>query len=289
MEQESNHSAESALEMLARAIEANLKTPTREENVVLLDAESADDVMITADLHGHWDNYHQIMAIADLDAHPRRHLVMQEVCHGGPQYEGKHACKSHLMLREVAELKVKYPHRVHFILSNHELSEMTDHPIAKDGKMVTLAFRMGISAEYGDASDSVHEAYMTFIGSCPLAVRLPSGVLVTHSAPQNVDTEGFDATVFNRVLEPDDIRKGGDVFRMVWGRDYREENAQAFAEATGAKIFIHGHTPCDEGFDVPNKSQIILDCCAQPASYVILPMDADLTQEQVVERIKLLE
>jgi hypothetical protein len=55
--------------------------------------------------------------LADLDRNPRRHLIMQEVCHGGPTYPDG-GCKSHRMLEDVARLKVRYPERFHFLLSN---------------------------------------------------------------------------------------------------------------------------------------------------------------------------
>ncbi|QGJ69026.1 Metallophos domain-containing protein [Planctomycetales bacterium 10988] len=269
------------------AIEATLLTAGREKNVVRLTPELGEDVMITADLHGHWDNFHHLLEVADLDNHPRRHLIMHEVCHGGPSYEGKpSADRSHEMLLEVARLKRRYPDRFHFIISNHELSEMTEYPISKDGRMVTLAFRLGIGELFGQEMEHMHQVYSAFIGCSPLGVWLPGGIFVCHSAPADVDTEGFDASVMDRNLTQRDLNSKGAVFRMVWGRDYRQENADAFADAIRAKVLIHGHTPCEEGYNVPNTRQIILDCCHTPASYVILPLDQELDQQDIIGRIQ---
>jgi hypothetical protein len=277
---------EGILATLAEATEANRNTPSRRGNVIELDAESGSDIMITADLHGHRKNFNAIRRIADLANHPKRHLVLQEVCHGGPTYPTNGGCMSHTMLEDVAKLKAMFPERVHFLLSNHEAAEVTDFPILKSKKMLNLLFRMGLQEVYGPAFEKVRKAMIEFIQSCPAAVRLPGDVWITHSAPERCQLEGFDRSVLERPLDYFDFQEDSDLFRMIWGRDHRPENAQAFADALGAKVLIHGHEPCPEGFAVPNDVQIILDCCHDKARYVILPLDRALTQREIVERIK---
>jgi len=166
-----------------QATEANEDSPFRQGNVIVLDADDADDCMITADLHGHRRNYNKILKIADLENHPRRHLILQEVCHGGPTYPTNGGCMSHSMLEDVAKLKAQYPNRVHFLLSNHELAEMTDYPILKSKKMLNLMFRLGMQEMYGPATEKVREAYVAFLRSCPLAIRLPGGILSVTPRP----------------------------------------------------------------------------------------------------------
>ena len=268
------------------ATEANLRTPTRHGNVVILDEETADDCMVTADLHGDRKNFNQIKRIAALDDHPRRHLILQEVCHGGPTYQSNGGCMSHTLLEDVAKLKAAFPERVHFLLSNHELAELTDYPILKSKRMLNLPFRLGMQEVYGPATDKVREALLPFVRSCPLAVRLPGEIFICHSLPEATDTRGFDATIFERELDPSDFQEHGKIFRLVWGRDYRPENAAAFAELVGANVLIHGHEPCAEGFEVPNDRQLILDCQGRNASYVMLPVADKLSHEQIVERVQ---
>ncbi len=269
-----------------RAAEANENTPSRGGNVVVLTPEVADDVMITADLHGHRRNFNSIRKLADLERHPRRHLILQEVCHGGPTYPTGGGCMSHGMLEDVARLKATYPHRVHFLLSNHELAELTDYPILKAKKMLNLMFRLGLQEMYGAASEKVREAYNEFIRTCPLAVRLPGGVFVCHSLPERSDARNFDRTIFDRPLEAADLLEHGDVFDLVWGRDYRIENARAFAKLVAANVLIHGHEPCPEGYHLPNELQIILDCCGEPGCYLTVPMNEELTHAQLAARIQ---
>lgn len=269
-----------------KATEANENTPGREGNIVTLTRELADEVMITADLHGHRRNFNSIKKIADLKRQSRRHLILQEVCHGGASYPSNGGCMSHTMLEDVAKLKATYPDRVHFLLSNHELAELTDYPILKGKKMLNLLFRLGIQEMYGSASERVREAYNDFIRSCPLAVRLPGDVVVCHTLPEHCDTRSFDRSVFSRSWEPADVIEHGDVFNLVWGRDYREENARAFAKTVSAKVLINGHEPCPEGYSVPNEVQIILDCCSEPACYLLVPTSRELSHADLVSRIQ---
>jgi hypothetical protein len=277
---------ERVIATFAQATEANVQTPGREGNVVVLTPELAGDVMVTGDLHGHRRNFNLIRRVAALDEHPRRHLILQEVCHGGPAYPQNGGCMSHAMLEDVATLKVRYPQRVHFILGNHELAELTDYPIQKNKQMLNLLFRLGLQQMYGPAAERVRDAFRAFLRSCPLAVRLPYGVFITHTLPENVDTQPFDKTIFQRELDADEFCDQGAFFQLVWGRDYRAENAHAFAELVGARLLVNGHEPCSEGFLVPNPTQIILDCCADKPSYLLLPTDQELSQAEMVQRIQ---
>ncbi len=280
---------ENVIDTYDKAAEANRRTPGLQGNVVVLTPELSDDVMITGDLHGHRRNFNLIKKTAALDSHPGRHLVLQEVCHGGPTYPQNGGCMSHTVLEDVAWLKVKYPDRVHFILGNHELAELTDYPIQKNKQMLNLLFRLGLQQMYGPTAEKVRDASFRFLRSCPLAVRLPGGVFVSHSVPENVDTQKFDKSIFTRELEEGDYLDRTGIFQLVWGRDYREENARAFAELVEAEVLINGHEPCPEGFNAPNNVQIILDCCAQQASYVILPTDRQFSHGEILERIEKLE
>jgi len=277
---------EQVLATFHEASQSNWQTPGRQGSLVVISPEMADDVMITGDLHGHRHNFNRILEIADLDNHARRHLILQEVCHGGPVYPGTEACMSHTMLEDVAGLKAAYPDRVHFILSNHELAELTDYPIIKANILLNLLFRMGIQIMYGEASERVREALVSFLKSCPLAIRLPGQIFVSHTLPEAVDEQGFDTTIFQRDINASDLKKSSSLFSLVWGRDFRPENAAAFAKLVDAEVLIHGHEPTQEGFSVPNDQQIILDCSGHKACYVILPTDEPLSHKKITQQIK---
>lgn len=268
------------------AAEANRQTPSRRGNVAFLDLINAEDVVVSADLHGNRANLDRLCEIADLANHPRRHLIMQEVCHGGPVYPTGNGCMSHQLLEHVAALKSQFPEQFHFLMSNHELAELTDFPIVKSNQILNVKFRCGLLSTYGPETERVRATYVDFLRSCPLAVHLSNGIFICHSAPENVDTEPYDASVFHRPLEPADLAPGGAVFRMVWGRDYRQANADAFAKLTGADVLIHGHEPCPDGYMVPNRTQIILDSCGEHGVYVLISFAQRWTQQQIVDTIR---
>ena len=122
-----------------------------------------------------------------------------------------------------------------------ELSELTDFPIMKSRKMLNVMFRLGLKAAYGDQADAVRAAAMEFIASCPLAARIGQTVFVSHSCPEHSDTDCFAAEVLARPYAKRDLCDGGAAFRTVWGRDFRSQNAAAFAKTVNAKCLIHGH------------------------------------------------
>jgi hypothetical protein len=269
------------------AAQLNRTTPGRRGNVVVLDASIADEVMVTADLHGNRLNFTRLLSIADLPQQSRRHLIMQEVCHGGPAYPSG-GCMSHIMLEDVARLKTQFPAQFHFLLSNHELAELTDYPIVKNRRVLNLLFRGGMQEMYGERLEEVREAELEFLRSLPLAARC-GGAFVCHSLPDRVDHEGFDATILERPLTDADLAEGGAAFRLVWGRDFRPANAEAFARLVGAQTLVHGHEPCTAGYQVPNSRQVILDCCGQRACYLMLRPAENLSHDRLVGQIQRLE
>jgi hypothetical protein len=272
-----------------KAAQANRRMPGRRGSTVVLMPDLADEILITGDMHGHRRNFNRIRRIAALDEHPRRHLVLQEICHGGPSYPDNGGCMSHTILEDAAELVARYPQQVHLILGNHELAELTDFPIRKNNQLLNLLFRLGLRQMYGSAENAIREAMIRFLWTCPLAVKLSQGVLVTHSLPEGADFRGFDPAVLLRDLVADDGLEGHDVFRLVWGRDYRRENAQAFCNLVEANVLITGHEPCREGFVAPNDLQVILDSCSEKAAYALLPVGVELSHADVMQRVEMLD
>ncbi|MCG8584807.1 MAG: hypothetical protein MI757_08870 [Pirellulales bacterium] len=283
----SSQAVERVLENYAQATRANLEFAGRKGLVASVSVREADEVMITADLHGHRRNFERLTKIAALESFPRRHMVMQEVCHGGPRYPKGGGCMSHLMIEDVAALKARFTDRFHFILSNHELGEMTDYPITKGGQMLNVMFYMGLQELYGEEyTQRVRKAMVEFLWSCPVAVRLPDDVFVSHSLPERVDVRGFDPKVLDAPMGDGEMTHREAIFSIVWGRDFRAENAAAFAKAVDARILVHGHEPCREGFAAPNEHQIILDCHRERFSYLMLPTAETLTHAELCERVR---
>lgn len=277
--------ADEVIALYEQAAELQRTCPLRRGSTVRIGEADADEVLVSADLHGHRENFDAITALADLDGHPRRHLVLQEVCHGGPQYRDG-GCMSHRLLESVARLVVRYPHRVHYLLSNHELAEVTDYPIMKARRMLNVVFRMGLVNAFGRDADRVRQAAVGFIRQSPLAIAIGGEVFVSHSLPERLDRgEPFDVGVFERALKPSDLVEDGAAFRVVWGRDFRPENAAAFADLVGARVLLHGHEPCAEGYRTPNDRQVILDCCCNGGYCALVPTKGPLDQAAVLKSL----
>ena len=281
--------ADEVIALYEQAAEIQRTCPFRRGSTVRIGEADADEVLVSADLHGHRGNFDAILELADLDAHPRRHLVLQETCHGGPQYRDG-GCMSHRLLEASARLVVRYPHRVHYLLSNHELAEVTDYPIMKARRMLNVVFRMGLVNAFGRDADRVRQAALAFIREAPLAIAIGADVFVSHSLPERLDRgEPFDAGVFDRALRPSDLLEDGAAFRVVWGRDFRPENAAAFAGLVGARVLLHGHEPCAEGFRAPNDQQIILDCCCNTGYVALVPTKGPVDHATVMKSLRRLE
>ena len=268
------------LSTLHRAVQAFRSTPGRRGRVVHL--EDAADVLAAGDLHGNVENFSLLLKRADLGAHPRRHLVLQEVVHGPFRYPTG-GDKSHQLVDLVAALKCQYPHQVHLLLGNHELSQWTGRLIAKADDDLNALFQEGVEAAYGSRAKEVYAAYEELFAAIPLAVRTPNRVFLSHSVPTSKRLEGFDLAALERDEHTEeDLILGGLVHALVWGRDTRSTTVEAFLEKVGADLVITGHIPCPEGYEAPNGRQLILDALGTPACYCLFPADRPLTHAELV-------
>ena len=165
------------LATIRKAAELMRSTPGRSGSVIALD--DADEVMVVGDLHGNLPAFRQTLAIAALDRHPQRHLVLQELVHEINKNDHDRPDRSHRLVDLVSALKCQYPQRVHLILGNHELSELTGRIIGKDGHALYLRFRRGMELAYGARTQDVYEAYLVLFADL-LADVMPG---TPHRAP----------------------------------------------------------------------------------------------------------
>jgi hypothetical protein len=241
--------------------------------------------MVVGDLHGNLENFKRLLYRARLGDHPGRHLVLQEVIHGPFRYPTG-GDKSHQLLDLIAALKCQFPRQVHFLLGNHELAQWTNQRIAKGDVDFNEVFREGITSAYGEHADIIYEAYLDLFAAASLALRTPNRVFLSHSLPSARRLECFNP----RVLEldepaPEELRLGGTVHALVWGRDISLANAVAFLQEIDADWLITGHIPCEQGFDAPHDRQIILDAGGAPACYCLFPIDRAVTHQDLLDGI----
>lgn len=268
----------------AKATALNRATRRRRGSTVHIAAEDADAVVVIGDLHGNRNNFNKVIKAVGLDKYPKRHLVLQEVAHGGTAYPNG-GCMSHTLLEEVAALKIKYPDRFHFLLCNHELSEFAGEPILKAGISQNMLFALGLEYAYGHAADRIHECYRDFVLACPLAIRMSNGAFISHSIPNKKSVAKFDVSVLNRELDRNDIQIGGPAYSLVWGRDNDAEHAAKFCELFEANFVINGHWPAPKGFEVPNDRQIILDASGAECYCCIVP-SRETSHSEIVAKMR---
>ncbi len=272
------------LTTLQRAASAFRATPGRRGKLVEL--EQATEVLVAGDLHGHVGHLSRLLKLADLAAHPGRHLVVQELVHGSFRYPDGND-KSHQMLDVLAALKCQFPERVHFVLGNHELSQWTGRHVGKGDDQLNDLFVAGIHTAYGERSDDIYQAYLDLFAAAALAVRTPNCVWISHSVPDARNLPQFDVSVFAREeLRPRDTTPGGSAYALTWGRDCREETVRAFLKLVDADLVITGHIPCNEGFETPNPCQLVLDSHGVPACYCLFPARSPLELVDLVKGVR---
>ncbi|MFO0961066.1 MAG: metallophosphoesterase [Isosphaeraceae bacterium] len=262
-------------------------TPGRDGNVVEL--RDATDVIVAGDLHGDLRSFKGVLDRAELARTPGRHLVLQELVHDIPaDPEMGKPDLSHRLVDVVCALKCQYPDRVHVILGNHELSELTRRPIAKKGIPLNEGFFAGLKLTYGDGAEAIYAAYMDHFAALPLAVRTPNRIFLVHTLPEARDLEDFDLAVLKAKGWTDEqSRRGGPVYAMTWGRDNSLETAERFAAMVDADFFICGHQPCDQGFLPANPRLLIIDGTAPHPASCLFRADRPVTYEDLVQGVRL--
>lgn len=266
------------LATIERATALFRQTPSRVGAEVRLD-ESVRDVIVLGDLHGHLHVLASLLKIANLDEHPRRHLVLQEPTHDSriDPDEGE-IDRSHRTIDLICALKCKYPGRLHLILGNHELSEFTGRSISKKGFALNKLFRQGVEGTYGEHAEAFVTAYHDLFRALPLAVRTPNRVFLCHTVPSAADLETIDLGVLHQEGDwpPESLKRGGSVYALTWGRDTDPETSERFATLVDADLLICGHHPCDEGFQNPNPRLLILDGTDPYPTYCHFPANEPL-------------
>lgn len=268
------------LNILRKATEFVIRTPGRQGHTIFL--TDAKDVLVAGDLHGHLGNFQSVMTTAALAAHPKRHLVLQEVIHSSFRYPTG-GDKSHQLLDLFAALKCQFPERVHLLPGNHEMAQMTGRPIGKGNESLNEVFIEGIKAAYGTAWAEIEKAYYELLRALPLAYRTANRVFFSHTLiPGKSLGEFHMLRLKQEQFAETDFLPGGVVYGILWGRDTSQETADEFLRIVDADLLVTGHIPTDTGHMVPNSKQLIVDCSASPAAYVLIPTDRRLTLAELL-------
>ena len=207
------------IDLLNKGAEANSADRFRHGNLICLPSEGS--LVITGDIHGHRRNYEKIVAFADLENNPDRHIILQEIIHGGPE-DTSGGCLSYKLLFDVVRYKLDFADRVHIIMGNHATTFITDGEVMKNGKEMNRAMRCAIEREFKNDSREIMLAMKQFLCSMPLAVRCDTKIWISHSLPGDRFADKFDRKILDRQLEPDDLEKPGSAYLLTWGRNHRK-------------------------------------------------------------------
>ena len=266
------------IELLNKGMEANHADRFRRGNLICLPAQGS--VLITGDIHGHRRNFERIVAFADLEHNPQRHVILQEIIHGGPEDE-EGGCLSYKLLFDAVNYKVRFPDSVHIIMGNHDTAFINNSQVMKNGKEMNVSMRSALDREFINASENVKLAIKQFLFSQPLAVRCTNRIFISHSLPADRSADKFDQRIFDRQLRINDVVRPGSAYLLTWGRSHGQQSLDKMAKMLDTDIFILGHQRQEQG------------CCRAGSNLIIIASDhdhgcilpADLVKSYTIEEL----
>jgi hypothetical protein len=242
-------------ELLNKGIAANQADRSRRANLIRLPAEGS--LVVGGDIHGHRRNFERLVTYTDLASHPDRHLVLQEIIHGGPE-DDSGGCLSYRLLFEAVRLKLSFPDQVHFVMGNHDTACINSSEVMKNGKEMNRAMSSALDREFRTASGDIKLAIKQFLFSQPLAVRCDNRVWISHSLPNDQYVDQFDPGVFERELQLSDCAKPGSAYLLTWGRRHSQGALDKLAVQLDVDLFVLGHQPQQQGWKQAGSNLIIL-------------------------------
>lgn len=270
------------IDLVNKGIRANQADRFRRANLVRLPGQGS--LVVGGDIHGHRRNLERIITYADIPNHPDRHLILQEIIHGGPE-DDTGGCLSYQLLFDAVRFKLEFPDQVHFVMGNHDTACICSTEVMKNGKEMNRAMSMALEREFQQAGSDVKLAIRQFLFSQPLAVRCSNGVWISHSLPSNQFAAQFDPGVFDRELQLNDCRKPGSAYLLTWGRRHSQDVLDTMARRLDARVFILGHQPQQAGWRVFGENLIILASDHDHGCLLELDLAKPYTARTLAERI----
>ncbi len=266
------------IDLLNKAAQANHSDRFRRGNLICLPAEGT--LIATGDIHGHTRNFERIFSYADLADNPDRHLLLQEIIHGGPE-DSEGGCLSYKMLFEAVRHKINFPDRLHIIMGNHDTAFINNSRVMKDGKEMNRAMRASLEREFKQAGAEIILAIRQFLFSQPLAVRCENRIWLSHSLPSDHLVDKFDRQVINKQLKINDVVRPGSAYLLTWGRRHSQNLLDKMAAMLDVDIFVLGHQPQLDGYKQAGKNLLIL--ASDHNHGCLLPID--LTKSYTIEKL----
>jgi len=270
------------LDLLKSGMEAGIADKFRRGNVIHLPAEGS--LIATGDLHGHRRNFERIVAFADLANHPDRHVLLQEIIHGGPE-DAQGGCLSYKLLFDVVRYKVDFPDRVHVIMGNHDTAFINHSEVMKDGREMNRAMCSALEREFKDNGAEVELATRQYLFSQPLAVRCDNRIWMSHSLPNDRSIDKFDPAILGKQLKINDVVRPGSAYLLTWGRKHSQALLDNMVRLLDADIFILGHQPQEQGWCRAGRNLLIIASNHNHGCLIPIDLAKSYTVEQLVESI----
>ncbi|MHC4571290.1 MAG: metallophosphoesterase [Planctomycetota bacterium] len=270
------------IDLLNNGVEANNADKFRRGNLICLPADT--QLIITGDIHGHRRNFERILAFADLANNPSRHIVMQEIIHGGPE-DSEGGCLSYKLLFDAISYKLSFPDRVHIIMGNHDTSFINNSKVMKNGKEMNRSIRMALEREFKEASSDIRLAISQFLFSQPLAVRCENRIWLSHSLPDDRFADKFDPQLLERQLKTEDIAKPGSAYLLTWGRNMSQRTLNKMAKLFDVDIFVLGHQPQQQGWSQAGENLLIIASDHNHGCLLSIDLATSYTTETLTDSI----
>ena len=270
------------VDLLNKGIEACNADKFRRGNLIHLPADGS--LVITGDIHGHRRNFERIIAFADLANNPNRHIVLQEIIHGGPE-DSQGGCLSYKLLLDAVRYKLDFPDRVHIIMGNHDTACINSSEVMKDGREMNRAMRLAMDREFEQAGADVGLAIRQFLFSQPLAIRCDNRIRVSHSLPGDRLIDKFDPKILDRQLKINDVVRPGSAYLLTWGRKHSRQLLDKMAKLFDVDIFILGHQPQEQGWSRVGDNLIIIASNHNHGCLLSIDLAKSYTIEQLIDSI----
>ena len=270
------------IDLLNKGIEAGNADKFRRGNVIHLPDNGS--LILTGDIHGHRRNFERIVAFADLANNPDRHIILQEIIHGGPE-DSQGGCLSYQLLLDAVRYKLTFPDRVHIIMGNHDTAFINSSEVMKDGKEMNRAMCLALGQEFQQAGANVELAIRQFLFSQPLALRCDNRIWVSHSLPSDRLFDKFDPKILDRQLKINDVVRPGSAYLLTWGRKHSQALLDKMAKLFDVDVFILGHQPQEQGWNRAGYNLIIIASNHNHGCLLSTDLAISYTIEQLIDSI----
>jgi len=273
---------QTTIDLLNNGIRTNQTDKYRRGNLLRLPDNGS--LVVGGDIHGHRRNFERLVAYADLAHHANRHVVLQEIIHGGPE-DPAGGCLSYQLLLDAIRFKLDYPDQVHFVMGNHDTACICSSEVMKNGKEMNRAMSVALDRQFQHASAEVKLALRQFLFSQPLAVRCGNRVWVSHSLPGDRLAETFDTGIFDRELQISDCQRPGGAYTLTWGRRHSQATLDEMARRLDVDVFVVGHQAQPQGWCQAGTNLIILASDHNHGSLLQIDLAKSWTASQLAHHI----